>query len=77
MHETVSLRIVLTTEAVRLLDEMAEAGIYGATRAEVAARFVDQMLMNYVEEPTLQLRMPSQAQTKAGFLAANESKGES
>ncbi len=59
--------IKLTHTAVRLLDEMADAGIYGGCREEVAARFVDQMLMNYAEEPTLQL---AETRPAAGFVVS-------
>ncbi len=49
------IRITLSSESVRLLDELAEKGIYGRNRAEVAARFVDQVLQEFVEKPTLKL----------------------
>lgn len=49
------VRITLSTESVRLLDELAEKGIYGRNRAEVAARFVDQALQDFVQKPTLEL----------------------
>jgi hypothetical protein len=49
------VRITLSSESVRLLDELAEKGIYGRNRAEVAARFVDRALQDFVEKPTLKL----------------------
>jgi hypothetical protein len=51
-----TVRITLSTESARLLDELALKGIYGRNRAEVAARFVDQALQNFVDRPTLKLR---------------------
>lgn len=53
------VRITLSAESVRLLDELAEKGIYGRNRAEVAARFVDQALQEFVEKPTLKLASKS------------------
>lgn len=49
------VRITLSSESARLLDELAAKGIYGRNRAEVAARFVDQALQEFVEKPTLKL----------------------
>jgi hypothetical protein len=51
-----TVRITLSTESARLLDELAVKGIYGRNRAEVAARFVDQKLQEFVDRPTLKLR---------------------
>lgn len=51
-----TVRITLSSESVRLLDELAEKGIYGRNKAEVAARFVDQKLQEFVDRPTLKLR---------------------
>lgn len=51
-----TVRITLSSESVRLLDELAVKGIYGRNRAEVAARFVDQKLQEFVDRPTLKLR---------------------
>jgi len=53
-----AVRITLSAESVRLLDELAVKGIYGRNRAEVAGRFVDQKLQEFVERPTLKLRSP-------------------
>lgn len=50
-----TVRITLSSESVRLLDELAEKGIYGRNRAEVAARFVDKALEGFVERPSLRL----------------------
>jgi hypothetical protein len=54
--ESDGVRITLSAESVRLLDELAVKGIYGRNRAEVAARFVDQKLQEFVDRPTLKLR---------------------
>ena len=51
-----TVRITLSLESLRLLDELADRGIYGTDRAEVAARFIDQALQSFVEQPKLKLR---------------------
>lgn len=55
------VRITLSSESIRLLDELAEKGIYGRNKAEVAARFVDQALQSFVEQPKLSLRTRSRS----------------
>jgi len=57
--ESTQVRITLSSESVRLLDELAYQGIYGRNRAEVAARFVDMKLQDFVDTPKLTLRKPS------------------
>ena len=51
--ESSTIRISLSTQSVALLAQLAEMGIYGRNAAEVAARFVDQALQNFVETPQL------------------------
>jgi hypothetical protein len=51
-----TFRITTSTESFRLLHELAMKGIYGRNEAEVAARFVDQALAEFVESPKLKLR---------------------
>lgn len=51
-----NVRITISSESKRLLDELAAKGIYGRNPAEVAARFVDQALQQFVDRPTLSLR---------------------
>lgn len=54
--EWCAMRVTVASESVRLLDELAVKGIYGRNGAEVAARFVDQKLQEFVDRPTLKLR---------------------
>jgi len=49
------VRVTLSSESVRLLDELAEKGIYGRNRSEVAGRFIDKALQKFVETPRLKL----------------------
>jgi hypothetical protein len=57
--------ITLSTESVRLLDEIAKNGIWGRNRPEVAARFIDRALEAFVEQPraklpAIKLKSPSE-----------------
>jgi hypothetical protein len=52
------LRVTLSTDSVRLLEDLAFRGIYGRNPAEVASRFVDEALQRFVEAPKLKLRTP-------------------
>lgn len=45
------LTINLSYQAIRLIDQIAERGIWGATREEVATRMVDQALQGFIEPP--------------------------
>jgi hypothetical protein len=49
------IRVTLSEQSVRLLDELAEKGIYGRNKAEVAGRFIDEALQKFVEVPRLTL----------------------
>jgi len=51
-----TIRVTLSHQAIRLLDSLAEKGIYGRNRAEVAGRFIDEALQRFVETPRLQLQ---------------------
>jgi hypothetical protein len=48
--------ITLSVESIRLLEELAARGIYGRSKADVAARFIERALEDYVEKPKLKLR---------------------
>ena len=41
-------------ESEHVLDSLAEKGVYGRNRAEVAGRFIDEALQKFVETPRLQ-----------------------
>jgi hypothetical protein len=49
--ESEKFPITLSVPSCRLLDEIAKNGFWGRNRAEVAARFVDRALENFVELP--------------------------
>ena len=50
-----SLPITLSRESIQLLDQIARNGIWGRNRADVAARFVDRALQDFVEQPKVKL----------------------
>ena len=50
-----SFTITLSMKSLRILDEIAKNGIWGRNRAEVAARFVDRALEDFVEQPKIKL----------------------
>ncbi len=50
-----SVRVTLSQQSIRLLDQLAEKGIYGRNKAEVAGRFIDAALQELVETPRLKL----------------------
>ena len=50
-----SLRVTLSRQSVSLLDQLAEKGIYGKTKSEVAGRFIDSALQEALEKPHLKL----------------------
>jgi len=47
------LRVTVSVQSVRLLEQLAERGIYGRNSAEVAARFIDDALKEFVDKPKL------------------------
>jgi len=57
-NEVVSrtVRVTLSGQSVDLLEQLAQQGIYGRNAAEVAGRFVDNALQQYVGPPKLQLK---------------------
>ncbi|HEY8225576.1 MAG TPA: hypothetical protein VIG25_09880 [Pyrinomonadaceae bacterium] len=49
------VRVTLSHQSIRLLDSLAERGLWGRNRAEVAGRFIDEALQKFVDAPRLQL----------------------
>lgn len=55
------IRVTLSEQSVRLLDELAKKGIYGRNKAEVAGRFIDESLQRFIETPLLKFdQQPTQ-----------------
>jgi len=55
-----SITVTVSNQSIRLLDELAELGIYGKNKAEVAARFIDKALHEFVDTPRLKLERGKQ-----------------
>jgi hypothetical protein len=47
--------ITLSVQAIRILEEIAKNGIWGRNAPEVAARFIDRTLEEWVEQPKVKL----------------------
>lgn len=56
---SVTVRVTVSAQSARLLDQLAARGIYGRNPAEVAGRFVDEALQKFVEAPSLKLDVDS------------------
>ena len=50
-----TVRVTVSNQSVRLLDELASRGVYGRNRAEVAARFIDEALQKFIDTPRLKV----------------------
>ncbi|MGH9823009.1 MAG: hypothetical protein ACREDR_07160 [Blastocatellia bacterium] len=68
------IRVTLSVESVRLLDELAVVGVYGRNKAEVAGRFIDDALKGFVEKPQLKLKGQRREPSKAKSRAAKRAK---
>lgn len=57
---SVTVRVTVSAQSARLLNQLAARGIYGRNPAEVAGRFVDEALQKFVEAPRLKLDVDSE-----------------
>jgi hypothetical protein len=55
--EGVSLRITLSKQSSEALEKLAARGIFGRNPSEVAARFVDRALQDYIQFPPITLNL--------------------
>jgi hypothetical protein len=53
LADSTTMRITMSVQSEKLLEQLGKRGIYGRNAAEVAARFIDQALQHYVEQPSL------------------------
>ncbi len=51
-----NIRVTVSVQSEQLLEKLAQQGIYGRNSAEVAGRFVDKALQEFVEPPKLQIK---------------------
>ncbi len=52
-----TIRITVSVQSGRLLDQLAQRGVYGRGPAEVAARFVDRALQRFIQQPKLKITL--------------------
>lgn len=52
-----SVRVTLSEQSIRLLDQLAEIGIFGRNKAEVAGRLIDESLRDCLARPELKLQL--------------------
>ncbi|MGH9430739.1 MAG: hypothetical protein ACRD3T_04290 [Terriglobia bacterium] len=50
-----TIRVTVSVQSEQLLEQLAQKGIYGRNSAEVAGRFVDTALQQFIEQPKLSL----------------------
>ena len=53
--DSVSFTVTLSMQSASLLEQIAEDGVYGKSRAEVAGRFIDEVLRDYVVPPRFKM----------------------
>lgn len=51
-----TIRVTVSVQSQELLETLAQKGIYGRNSAEVAGRFVDAALQEFVERPKLEIK---------------------
>jgi hypothetical protein len=64
LADSSTLRVTVSVQSEQLLEQLGKRGIYGRNAAEVAARFIDEALQRYVEQP--KLIIPNVAKKKKG-----------
>lgn len=52
-----NIYVTVSVQSERLLEELAKQGIYGRNPAEVAGRFIDQALQQFIERPRLKVKL--------------------
>jgi hypothetical protein len=48
-----TITVTVSEQSGQLLEELAQRGIYGRNPAEVAGRFIDQALQQFIDRPVL------------------------
>jgi len=56
---TIKVTVSLSEQIVDLLDQIAETGLIGQNRAEVAHRFIDDAVLQALGNPLLNLKRPT------------------
>jgi hypothetical protein len=48
-----TITVTISEQSEQLLEELARRGVYGRNPAEVAGRFIDQALQQFIDRPAL------------------------
>ena len=60
LADSSTLRVTVSVQSEHLLERLGKRGIYGRNSAEVAARFIDEALQRFVDQPKLSIgRVPA------------------
>jgi hypothetical protein len=58
VRKEMPFKLSLSEQAVKVLEQLAQHGIYGATPEEVAERFVDRAIQRFVTPPHFKFTDP-------------------
>jgi len=59
-----TIRVTVSVQSERLLDQLVQRGVYGRTNAEVAGRFIDRALQRFMEPPKLKVTLTPRSKEK-------------
>jgi hypothetical protein len=59
-----TITVTVSVQSGQLLDQLAQRGIYGRNPAEVAGRFVDKALQEFLDRPRLKLQIKKNRQKR-------------
>ena len=55
LADSKTFRVTVSAQSEQLLEQLGKQGIYGRNTAEVAARFIDEALQRFVDQPKLSI----------------------
>ncbi len=64
LADSKTFRVTVSVQSEQLLEQLGKQGIYGRNTAEVAARFIDEALQKFVDQP--KLSVPTVPKEKKG-----------
>jgi hypothetical protein len=64
LADSKTFRVTVSVQSEQLLEQLGKQGIYGRNTAEVAARFIDEALQRFVDQP--KLNIPTVSKEKKG-----------
>jgi len=57
-----TIRVTVSAQSEQLLDQLVQRGVYGRSTAEVAGRFIDRALQQFIEQPKLKVKLTPRSQ---------------